>query len=114
MKQIQTITQFQFQLGAIGRAGVNKADVDFCLFQFQLGAIGSARDIFMMMFYLSFNSSLVRLGGSCERLQSCCGSSFNSSLVRLGEQQQHQPDLLIQVSIPAWCDWERVLLHRTE
>ena len=61
-------------------------------FQFQLGAIGRSIGMQQEPQKKRFNSSLVRLGG-------VGGSSPSSGS---------------QVSIPAWCDWEKQMINDSD
>ena len=60
----------------------------------------------------SFNSSLVRLGVLFALRAMLFLFRFNSSLVRLGgKMKMGLPERIGRVSIPAWCDWEFLLIN---
>ncbi len=83
--ELYQLSQFQFQLGAIGRYH-RPGEQSFQLqFQFQLGAIGSKRLFSGCIQTTVFQFQLGAIGSSC----------------RIYHFAQ-----FLMVSIPAWCDWE--------
>ena len=81
--------KFQFQYGAIGSYENNVRFNTAAGFQFQYGAIGSPEKMLNLFVWLRFNSSRVRLGGAFQKAIGWNGP----------------------VSIPVWCDWERLPIY---
>jgi len=100
--------EFQFQIGAIGRGCEAQNDNSLLTFQFQIGAIGSQNKILLTNSGASFNSRLVRLAVYLYSLITDPNTSFNSRLVRLAESMLSDANSHLDVSIPDWCDWQRV------
>ncbi len=97
--------KFQFQLGAIGRICFYQKVYVVFVFQFQLGAIGSRRRQKMIDLMLGFNSSLVRLGVGNKFVEQY-QILFQFQLGAIGSVYPTKVIAGIEVSIPAWCDWE--------
>ena len=76
-------------------------------FQFQLGAIGSLRDCAIQCSTALFQFQLGAIGRLCICLMSLIMRRFQFQLGAIGSRvKQDQFNRGMDVSIPAWCDWE--------